>query len=118
MDSVSNALLFWQIVEESLVKLYGLDPSAAHVDVVRLRGRMTKAAIAQDVTYHMQPLHVANDIARGAKPISDAEFKAYQKLVRRVTAEWPQTSIHRETKDRKPRVNASKGSRPVAALSR
>jgi len=118
MDSVENAKLFWRIVEHSLVDLYGWQPSAARDKVLRLRGRMTKAAIAQDLSYHSQPLHVASDIAQVVKPISDAMLAKYEELVKRVTGERSGPSVFEEGKGRKPSLNAPNSAQPQAVSSR
>jgi hypothetical protein len=118
MDKVSSALLFWQLVEVSLVELYLWEPVAAHDKVLQLRGRMTEAAIAQDVTYHLQPLQVAGDIANVFEPISDSVLNAYQRLEKRITAQWSRDAMSEEEGIPKSRLNASRGSRAVAALAR
>jgi hypothetical protein len=108
MDTVSNALLFWRLVEVSLVELYLWEPVAAHEKVLHLRGRMTKAAIAQDVTYHSQPLHVAGDIAHDFEPMSDSLWSAYQQLEKRVTAEWLRNSPAEQAAFQEAPLEASK----------
>lgn len=117
MDIVANAQMFWQIVELSLVQFYGWESAAAHSRVLNLRGKMTKAAIAQDVTYHSEPLNVAGDIARNLEPVSDTVWNDYQDLVRRVTAEWTLNSTPVE-EPASLRQAASRKTHPVAALSR
>jgi hypothetical protein len=119
MDAVEEALLFWNIVEESLVELHGWDRNAAHERVLRLRGRMTKAAIAQDVTYHSQPFHVASDIAHGrAVPVTNAMVRRYLAVAKRVTEQRSQMQNPADAVLTKPRTSASRKSHPVAALTR
>ena len=118
MDAVANALLFWDIVEASLVELYRWDRAVAHAKVLQLRGRMMKAAIAQDVAYHWDPLNVASDIAHVVAPMSDAMFEAYQELVKRITAQRSDESFSEESTKRKPRADTSEKAHTIAAMSR
>jgi hypothetical protein len=118
MDTVANALWFWRLVELSLVELYLWEPSAAHKKVLRLRGSMTKAAIAQDVTYHLQPFQVASDIAGAMGPMSDALWNAYKQMENRVSTEPSRNSVSEDEVSGHPHVEVSELLNPLAAFSR
>jgi hypothetical protein len=118
MDVIREALLFWKIVEASLVEFYGWEPDAARVRVLEVRGRMTKAAIDQDISYHFEPLNIAGDLANVFGPSSDEMLQSYHALVRRVTAQCSVDAVAKKAKARKPRLTVSKPVRSVAALAR
>ena len=117
MNSVSEARRFWRIVEESLVILYGVEHSSAHARVLRVQGRMTKAAIAQDVTYHAEPLHVAGDLAHTLAPVSDAMLKAYDEIISRVAGEADTQVTSEPSKKARGVVRFAKSS-ALSAMSR
>ena len=81
MDWVENALLFWKIVGETLVRVYGFEPEAADESVLAVRGTMTPRGIARNLTYHSQPLHVAANIA-GVIKIKDSQLRAYKQILK------------------------------------
>lgn len=80
MSTIENALKFWVVVEECLVELFGFERELAHSRVVQVQGKLTEAAIRQDVSYHFEPLHIASNIAH-VDIIPPATEEAYTRLL-------------------------------------
>lgn len=80
MQSVSDAIEFWKVVEVCMVELYSVGRERARAEVLRVQGKLTEAAIRQNVVYHSEPLYIASDLAGVIKVSSEIEA-AYERLL-------------------------------------
>lgn len=85
MSEVQNARLFWEIVAQTLVRFYGFEESVARAKASKYMGSMTPTAVARNLVYHSQPLHIAAKIASVLEPINEGQLALYDKLVQRLT---------------------------------
>lgn len=75
---------FWQIVEECLITIHGLQQDVARRKSVDLRERLESppTGMSSDILYHAEPFDVACDIAKQARQLSDYREK-YEEILSR-----------------------------------